>query len=275
MQLNIKNIHWENYETPYRESLYEVPKQLEYIFTSTDSIDEIEAFLYTDLLENIKHQYKVYNIIDPIIEVFDSFIRNQDCKIKNELLFFLDFVFKEFIREENTILTTPVEYSVSAMKLVETHKNEYLYYKKFQKLYFDNFSQGEGNLDRKIELYYDSLFENEKIGQKINAVLSDKYNHDLSLSALISLGFLKYKTPHLELQNVPEMDFISSNMIDIGLAINSLPYDEAHLRSLIRSEEEINVLWGAGAVSVLSGCAYTMDCMRRDTASKKGLYIIF
>ncbi len=49
-------IEWNKYESPYLDAIAEIPKQLEYLLSSTDSDEDVELFIYQDLAPNIKHQ---------------------------------------------------------------------------------------------------------------------------------------------------------------------------------------------------------------------------
>ncbi len=65
------NINWQHYQAPNKEAIEEIPSQLDYLFSAEDSSEDIEYFLYNDLAPNIKHQFKIYNVIEPVIEVIE------------------------------------------------------------------------------------------------------------------------------------------------------------------------------------------------------------
>ena len=66
------NINWQHYQAPYKEAIEEIPHQLQYLFSTEDPAEDIEYFLYNELAPNIKHQYKIYNIIEPVLKLWSS-----------------------------------------------------------------------------------------------------------------------------------------------------------------------------------------------------------
>ena len=70
-------INWQQYHAPNKEAIKEIPSQLDYLFSSNDSPENIEYFLYNELAPNIKHQFKIYDIIEPVIEVIEFNIRQK------------------------------------------------------------------------------------------------------------------------------------------------------------------------------------------------------
>ena len=104
------NINWQYYQAPYKEAIEEIPHQLQYLFSTEDSSEDIEYFLYNELSPNIKHQYKIYNIIEPIIEFMEfNILQKRKIQYKIEILNFLGYIFQEYIRDENCILVPPIE----------------------------------------------------------------------------------------------------------------------------------------------------------------------
>ena len=127
------NIDWQHYHAPNKEAIKEIPSQLDYLFSANDSPENIEYFLYNELAPNIKHQFKIYNVIVPIIEVIEfNILAKGKTQYKNEILNFFGYIFQEFIRDENSILIPPVEYQFAAPKLSSQYSDEFKFYKRFQ-----------------------------------------------------------------------------------------------------------------------------------------------
>ena len=127
------NINWQYYQAPYKEAIEEIPHQLQYLFSTEDSSEDIEYFLYNELSPNIKHQYKIYNIIEPVIEFMEfNILQKRKIQYKIEILNFLGYIFQEYIRDENCILVPPIEYQVAAPKLSLQYTDEFKLYKRFQ-----------------------------------------------------------------------------------------------------------------------------------------------
>lgn len=115
------NINWQHYQAPYKEAIEEIPHQLQYLFSTEDSSEDIEYFLYNELAPNMKHQYKIYNIIEPVIEVMEfNILQKGKIQYKIEILNFLGYIFQEYIRDENCILVSPIELSGCCTKVIIT-----------------------------------------------------------------------------------------------------------------------------------------------------------
>ena len=81
------NIDWQHYHAPNKEAIKEIPSQLDYLFSANDSPENIEYFLYNELAPNIKHQFKIYDIIEPVIEVIEfNILQKGKHQYKNEIL---------------------------------------------------------------------------------------------------------------------------------------------------------------------------------------------
>lgn len=127
------NIDWQHYHAPNKEAIKEIPSQLDYLFSANDSPENIEYSLYNELAPNIKHQFKIYNVIVPIIEVIEfNILAKGKTQYKNEILNFFGYIFQEFIRDENSILIPPIEYQFAAPKLSSQYSDEFKFYKRFQ-----------------------------------------------------------------------------------------------------------------------------------------------
>ncbi|WP_273534631.1 MULTISPECIES: hypothetical protein [Prevotella] len=125
-------INWQQYHAPNKEAINEIPSQLDYLFSANDSSENIEYFLYNELAPNIKHQFKIYNVIEPVIEVIEcNILQEGKTQYKNEILNFLGYIFQEFIRDENSILVQPIEYQIAAPKLSSQYSDEFKFYKRF------------------------------------------------------------------------------------------------------------------------------------------------
>ena len=77
------NIDWQHYHAPNKEAIKEIPSQLDYLFSANDSPENIEYFLYNELAPNIKHQFKIYNVIVPIIRRVNQQVQNYKRCLKN------------------------------------------------------------------------------------------------------------------------------------------------------------------------------------------------
>ena len=72
---------------PTKRLLTKYLLKLDYLFSANDSSENIEYFLYNELAPNIKHQFKIYNVIEPVIEVIEcNILQEGKTQYKNEIL---------------------------------------------------------------------------------------------------------------------------------------------------------------------------------------------
>ena len=215
------NINWQHYQAPYKEAIEEIPHQLQYLFSTEDSSEDIEYFLYNELALNMKHQYKIYNIIEPVIEVMEfNILQKGKIQYKIEILNFLGYIFQEYIRDENCILVSPIEYQVAAPKLSLQCSDEFKLYKRFQSFVKRVFSD---NIDTQIPevIFYKSVLDNS---QKTFETLMHNANLQNIGEFLFACGLMSFKNPNLKIHN---LNISQQNSItNLGLCINRMEFDE-------------------------------------------------
>ena len=189
------NINWQHYQAPYKEAIEDIPHQLQYLFSTEDSSEDIEYFLYNELAPNIKHQYKIYNIIEPVIEVMEfNILQKGKIQYKIEILNFLGYIFQEYIRDENCILVPPIEYQVAAPKLSLQCSDEFKLYKRFQSFVKRVFPD---NIETQIPevIFYKSVLDNS---QKTFETLMHNANLQNIGESLFACGLMSFKKSQFE-----------------------------------------------------------------------------
>ncbi len=253
-------IDWNKYNSPYKERINEIPKQLDYVLTTNDPIDKVEIFLYTELAPNIKHQLKIYNVIDPLINTIDLHLTQfKESRIKLAVFYFLEYIFSEYIRDSASILFTPTTYKLASKPAKLLYESEFNSYKKFQKLFKRHYLNNFPNENRSLGFFYESLFcdSNETYKKFITLLTQNKIEKEETNNLLIALGYLKYSNPEINtISNLDLSKFKNYEFIDISLAINKIAYDEDTILSYIKSTTETNLVWGNGYISVCAGCSY-------------------
>lgn len=97
-------INWQYYQAPNRDAIDAIPYQLDYLFSTKDLSENIEYFLYNELAPNIKHQNRIYSIIEPVIEVMEfNICQKGKIQYKNEILNFLGYIYFKSIFEMKTV----------------------------------------------------------------------------------------------------------------------------------------------------------------------------
>ncbi|MEN7550099.1 hypothetical protein AAG747_19420 [Rapidithrix thailandica] len=252
-------IDWKLYNYPYKQAFEEVPVQLEYLFTTSDSIEDVELFLYSDLAANIKHQYRIYNVIYPVMECIDDYLaKNLNTKYKMVILYFLEYIFSEHIRDTANLLVTPIRYSLASKAIETFDQEEYLAYLEFKKLYFKHFSDNFQKENIGSIAYYDSIFGKplqvlpKLLGLIDEEVVNQGFVHDI----LIGIGYLKYKSQIDITYKDIRLPSITDGFIDTSLGFLGKQCDENILLSLIQNNKETSISWANGYSSVLSACSY-------------------
>ena len=241
------NINWQHYQAPYKEAIEEIPHQLQYLFSTEDSSEDIEYFLYNELAPNMKHQYKIYNIIEPVIEVMEfNILQKGKIQYKIEILNFLGYIFQEYIRDENCILVSPIEYQVAAPKLSLQCSDEFKLYKRFQSFVKRVFPD---NIETQIPevIFYKSVLNNN---QKIFETLIHLANLQNIREILFACGLMSFKNPNLKIHN---LNISQQNSItNLGLCINRMEFDEKLATNSLSTPIQHPFVWGNGYECVLA-----------------------
>lgn len=263
-------IEWNQYKGPYKRSVKDVPEQLEYLFTTDDPIEDVDQFLYSELSINIKHQYKIYNIVEPVLDALDNFLkRKKEFRYKLEVLHFLTYLFSEYLRDENTILITPIEYQFCAKPLSTEYPKEFSYYLKFKKLYFKHYSDELEQVDKNLKIFFDaaldgSLKTEHHIRQMVQAASENVQTINIGL---IGLGLLKYK--RRDFKSETNLQLLPNDFVDISLAINHLPYNKNRIAQLLRSNGDTGLLWCNGFASALAASSYLISVIDQSLNEQK------
>ena len=232
------NINWQHYQAPYKEAIEEIPHQLQYLFSTEDPAEDIESFLYNELAPNIKHQYKIYNIIEPVIEVMEFNIL-QKGKIP------------------------PIEYQVAAPKLSLQCFDEFKFYKRFQSFVKRVFSD---NIDTEIPevIFYKSVLDNS---QKTFETLMHNANLQNIGASLFACGLMSFKNPNLKIHN---LNITQQNRItNLGLCINRMEFDERLAINSLSTPTRHSFVWGNGYECVLATSSMMIDSLHKDLRSQK------
>ena len=258
------NINWQYYQAPYKDAIEEIPHQLQYLFSTEDPAEDIESFLYNELAPNIKHQYKIYNIIEPVIEVMEfNILQKGKIQYKIEILNFLGYIFQEYIRDENCILVPPIEYQVAAPKLSLQCSDEFKLYKRFQSFVKRVFSD---NIDTEIPevIFYKSVLDNS---QKTFETLMHNANLQNIGESLFACGLMSFKNPNLKLHN---LNITQQNSItNLGLCINRMEFDERLATNSLSTPIQHPFVWGNGYECVLATSSMMIDSLHKDLRKQK------
>lgn len=256
------SIEWKAYESPYKDTILEIPKQLEYVFNSNDTQEEIEIYLYSELGPNIKHQGKIYNVIFPVIEYIESHFSSGNTKNKIPLLYFLEYIFHEFIRDAANFLYTPIRYKYKSKKIRNLNIEETKAFDKFKQLYHKYFYETYDYKNFSHKIFYDCIFLNSNLAY--NNIICNLNNGDVSLDMGIALGYLSFKNNYFSNNIRPEIFESLNDNIDIILSINQLPFNESNLVSQISDYEEISNCWGSRFISIIAGCSYVISIRNKE-----------
>lgn len=253
------NINWHYYQAPYKDAIEEIPNQLHYLFSTEDSSEEIEYFLYNELAPNIKHQYKIYSIIEPVIEVMEfNILHKGKIQYRTEILNFLGYIFQEYIRDENHILVYPIEYQAVAPKLSLQYPDEFRLYKRFQLFVNRIFSD---NIELQIP---DAIFYKSTLNDNKKTFESLMYNinaQNIGVS-LFACGLMSFKNPQLNIHN---LDIVQQdNITNLGLCINRMKFDEELAINSLSTPTQHSFIWGNGYECVLATSSTMINSLCKD-----------
>lgn len=252
-------IIWQFYQAPNKDAIEEIPYQLDYLFSTENSSEDIECFLYNELAPNIKHQNKIYNIIEPVIEVMEFNIRQKGkVQYKNEILNFLGYIFQEYIRDENQILVTPIEYQAAALKLSLQYSDEFEFYKRFQTFVKRVFPDTIDSKMAEVIFYKSTLDDSPKTFETLI------YNANLQNigESLFACGLMSFKNPNLKIHNLKLTQ--QDSITNLGLCINRMEYDRILAVNSLSTPTQHPFVWGNGYECVLATSSLMIDCLHQD-----------
>ncbi len=259
------NINWRYYQAPYKNAIEEIPNQLYYLFSTEDSSEEIEYFLYNELAPNIKHQYKIYNIIEPVIEVMEFYILQEGKnQYKIEILNFLGYIFQEYIRDENFILVSPIEYQLAAPKLSLQFPDEFRFYKRFQLFVKRVFSDSIELQIPEVVFYQSILSDNQKSFETLICNISLQNMRE----SLFAYGLMSFKNPQLKIHslNITQQDSITN----LGLCINGMNFDRRLAINSLSIPTQHSFVWGNGYECVLATSSTMINSLHKELKCQEG-----
>ncbi|GAB6960907.1 hypothetical protein JCM15754A_22420 [Prevotella aurantiaca JCM 15754] len=259
------NIDWQHYHAPNKEAIKEIPSQLDYLFSANDSPENIEYFLYNELAPNIKHQFKIYDIIEPVIEVIEfNILQKGKHQYKNEILNFLGYIFQEFIRDENSILVQPIEYQIAAQKLSSQYSDEFKSYKRFQFFVKNVFPDNIETQTPEVIFYKSALNNNQKTFETLIHLANLQNIREI----LFACGLMSFKNPNLKIHDL-NITTQQDGITNLGFCINGMEFDKELAITSLSTPKQQSFVWGNGYECVLATSAMMIDSLHKDARYQK------
>ncbi len=232
------NIDWQHYHAPNKEAIEEIPTQLDYLFSANDSSENIEYFLYNELAPNIKHQFKIYNVIEPVIEVIEcNILQEGKTQYKNEILNFLGYIFQEFIRDEN---------------------------KRFQFFVKSVFTDNIETQSPEVIFYKSALNNNQKTFE----TLIHHANLQNIREILFACGLMSFKNPNLKIHDL-NITTQQDGITNLGFCINGMEFDKELAITSLSIPKQQSFVWGNGYECVLATSAMMIDSLHKNARYQK------
>ena len=258
-------INWQYYQAPNRDAIDAIPYQLDYLFSTKDSSEDIEYFLYNELAPNIKHQNRIYSIIEPVIDVMEfNICQKGKIQYKNEILNFLGYIFQEYIRDENSILVTPIEYQTAALKLSLQYSEEFESYKRFQSFMKRVFPDTIEPQMPDVIFYKSALNDCQKTFETL-IYNADQQNIGESLFAC---GLMSFKNPNLKIHDL-NITTQQDGITNLGFCINGMEFDKELAITSLSMPKQQSFVWGNGYECVLATSAMMIDSLHKDARCQK------
>lgn len=258
-------INWQQYHAPNKEAIKEIPSQLDYLFSANDAPEDIEYFLYNELAPNIKHQFKIYDIIEPVIEVIEfNILQKGKHQYKNEILNFLGYIFQEFIRDENSILVQPIEYQIAAQKMSLQYSNEFKFYKRFQFFVKNVFTDNIETQTPEVIFYKSALNNNQKTFETLIHLANLQNIREI----LFACGLMSFKNPNLKIHDL-NITTQQDGITNLGLCINGMEFDKELAITSLSTPKQQSFVWGNGYECVLATSAMMIDSLHKNARYQK------
>lgn len=248
----IQQIEWSNFPGGYSTSIEEVPPILEAL-CDTEEEDEVLSLLFGEMLSHVKQGYNVFEIIEPVIQVFDSLCK-EDFAYPATLADFLAYVYTMDIRAEVPILTMPVRYSFGRKE--EQPDAGFTSFKTFIR---DHFYKTDNEELLSTDIYYTAVLfpAKEEVSRIFDIIKSNGDNTALIKNSLISAALINYLTG--ERTSLPEeitqlltADESLEPYIAVYNGISGFPVEQQQLQELLDMEEDIEIQWAQAFIIVVA-----------------------
>lgn len=248
----IQQIQWSSFTGGYSTSVKEVPPILEAL-CDTEEEDEVLSLLFGEMLSHVKQGYNVFEIIVPVIQVFDSLCK-EDFAYPTTLTDFLAYVYTMDIRSEVPLLTMPVRYSFGTKE--EQPDAGFTSFKTFIR---DHFYKTDNEELLSTDIYYTAVLfpAKEEISRIFDIIKSNGDNTALIKNSLISAALINYLTG--ERTSLPEeitqlltADESLAPYIAVYNGISGFPVEQEQLQELLDMEEDIEVQWAQAFIIVVA-----------------------
>ncbi|PWV49759.1 hypothetical protein [Chitinophaga sp. S165] len=260
----IQQIQWNDFPGGYGSSTEEVPPILESLCDMEEE-DEVLSLLYGELLSNLRQGYIVFDILNPVIQVFDSLCK-ESFSHPAALLDFLAYVYTLDIRSAVPLLTMPVRYSFGRKE--EEPDPGFASFKTFFKQHF--YKTTDETLITSDVYYTAVLFPAaEEISRTFNIIISNSNNRIVVKTAIISAALINYLTE--QKQQLPEeiiqlfnADETLTAFIALFNGISGFPVEQEQLQELLDMEEDVEAQWAQAFIIIVATDALVIGSLSDD-----------
>lgn len=147
---------WEAYEYPYSNAPAEIRRALPQLLDPSRSADELELFLYSELLPFVLHQGDLYSGALPLVQALRHVIAAPEHAPGLELAIigFLEYVFSRYVRDERSALVRPFRYGFCGPTVVALAGPTVDAFRAFKALFHEQVAGRLPPEDRQAEIYY-------------------------------------------------------------------------------------------------------------------------
>jgi len=248
----IQHIQWNSFTGGYSSSTEEVPAILEAL-CDTEEEDEMLSILFGDMLSHVRQGYLIFEIVDPVIQVFDSLCK-EDFAYPAVLLDFLAYVYTLDIRSAVPVLTMPVRYCFGTKEIKSSPG-----FTAFKTFFRQHFYKTENEELVPSDIYYTAVLfpASGETNRIFDLIVKNSDNTALVKNALIGAALINYllgeKTslPEEVMQLLTADDSLAA-YIPVFNGISGFPVEQEQLQDLLDMEEDIEVQWAQAFIIVVA-----------------------
>ncbi len=141
------------YAGPYKEWRGEFSQNLNSVSEFSGEPEELSLFLLDSVLPFVRHQDSVYSSIVPLLKVLSD-ICARSARYTDEVLYFMGYVFRDYIRDNVGILVEPYNYRYLSLSIKKISSDDFSLFE-----YFVRFYEGVryGCVSRNCRIYFDCV----------------------------------------------------------------------------------------------------------------------
>lgn len=265
---------WDAYEYPYSTAPADLRRTLPQLLDPSRPVDELELFLYSEILGLVTHQGDLYSGVLPLVHALRRVIEAEERApgIELAILGFLEYVFSRYVRDERTVLVRPFRYGFCEPGVDALAGPTVDAFRAFEALFHEQVAGRLPPEERHAEIYYRCVLgTEEQRAAYLSRGARELVVDESSFASLVigsrlhtelwggAGGFGSFDAP-------PRLDPALRLLLDVYRDPARTLDDE--LYGVLEADAERPWCWGQGSFAVIGATGALLNARRRSEAEQ-------